>query len=363
MDDARILASRLAELLRREQIAMAEFLAALSNFDRLRSWSDLGYSSLFDFLRRELGLSAGAAYCRKTAAELLQKFPEILEPLRDGRLCITNIVQLAKVLTPENSGDVLPRFFQCSKREAKTIAAELQPATAPAHRDVITPVRPAAAFHPDETPSPGGAARALPFRPDETPHSTRAPAAPPFRPGETPVAPRASSEPLTGSLSRLHITVSNGFLKKLDAARDALSHALPGAKAEAVLEAGLDLLLKQHARRKGLVDKPRKITRPHKADTITAAAKREVWNRDGGRCQWPLDSGGVCGSTLRVELDHWPTPRALGGLSTADNMRLLCRFHNDMAARKTYGDHWMNQFTANPSDRRRAPLIQGVPSG
>jgi hypothetical protein len=152
--------------------------------------------------------------------------------------------------------------------------------------------------------------------------------APPFHPDET---RRASSEPLTGSLSRLHITVSNGFLKKLDAARDALSHALPGANVEAILEGGLDLLLKQHARRKGLVEKPRKIARAAKPDTATAKAKREVWKRDGGRCQWPLDSGG--------------------------------RFHNDMAARKMFGDHWMNQFTKNPADRRNAPLTQGLPSG
>jgi hypothetical protein len=141
MMNARVLARQLADLLRREQAAMAEFLVALSNFHRQRSWVDLGYASLFDFLHRELGLSAGAAHYRKTAAELMQKFPEIIEPLRDGRLCITSIVQLAKVLTPENCRDVLPRFFQLSKREAMAIAAELQPATAAPHRDVVTALR------------------------------------------------------------------------------------------------------------------------------------------------------------------------------------------------------------------------------
>jgi hypothetical protein len=76
----------------------------------------------------------------------------------------------------------------------------------------------------------------------------------------------------------------------------------------------------------------------------TAAVKREVWTRDGGRCQWPLESGGVCGSTLRVEYDH-RVPLALGGASTTDNVRLLCRVHNDLAARRAFGDEWMNQFT------------------
>jgi hypothetical protein len=68
----------------------------------------------------------------------MQKFPEIIEPLRDGRLCITSIVQLAKVLTPENCHDVLPKFFQRSKREAMAVAAELQPEIAAPHREVVT---------------------------------------------------------------------------------------------------------------------------------------------------------------------------------------------------------------------------------
>jgi len=141
MTHARVLAGRLADLLRREQDAMAEFLVALADFDKRRGWLELGHSSLFYFLHRELGLSKGAAHYRKTAAELVQKFPEIVEALRDGRLCITSIVPLARVLTPENRREMLPKFFQRSKREAMAVAAALQPASAP-HRDVVTALRP-----------------------------------------------------------------------------------------------------------------------------------------------------------------------------------------------------------------------------
>jgi len=63
---------------------------------------ELGYGSLFHFLHRDLGLSKGAAHHRKTVAELVQRFPEIVGPLRDGRLCITSVVHLAKVLTSQN---------------------------------------------------------------------------------------------------------------------------------------------------------------------------------------------------------------------------------------------------------------------
>src|SRR6266568_3180055 len=136
--------ARLAQLLRREHSAFADFLVALADFDRQRRWLDLGHSSLFYFLHRELGLSKGAAHYRKVATELVQRYPEVVEPLRDGRLCISSIVALAKVLTPENRREVLPRFFHCSKREAQAEAAAIRPAEAAPHREVVTAVRVAA---------------------------------------------------------------------------------------------------------------------------------------------------------------------------------------------------------------------------
>ena len=85
MTNARELFSRLAELLQKERHALAAFLIALADFDRVRGWVDLGHNSLFNYLHRELGVSRGAAYYRATAAELIQRHPEVVEPLRDGR--------------------------------------------------------------------------------------------------------------------------------------------------------------------------------------------------------------------------------------------------------------------------------------
>jgi hypothetical protein len=141
MNTARELTSHLADLLSREHAAMADFLVALAEFDRRELWVQLGHSSLFYFLHRELGLSKGAAHYRRTAAELLQRFPQVEAPLRDGRLCLSSIVELAKVITPETCDDVLPRFFHRSKQEAKAVAAELCPMLAPPRRDIVTTVR------------------------------------------------------------------------------------------------------------------------------------------------------------------------------------------------------------------------------
>jgi hypothetical protein len=146
-----------------------------------------------------------------------------------------------------------------------------------------------------------------------------------------PRRPPAEVEPLSADLSRPHVTVSRRFLEKLEAARAALSHSHPGGSTEEILEAGLDLLLERHAKRRGLVEKPRREPPPAKPEHVPAHVKRAVWERDGGRCQWKLDGGGICGSTHQIELDH-VVPRARGGPSTIENTRLTCRFHNDLAA-------------------------------
>jgi hypothetical protein len=38
---------------------------------------------------------------------------------------------------------------------------------------------------------------------------------------------------------------------------------------------------------------------------VPAHVKRAVWERDGGRCQWKLDGGGICGSTHRSSSTTW----------------------------------------------------------
>ncbi len=62
----------------------------------------------------------------------------MVEPLRDGRLCITSVIELARVITPENRADVLPRFFHLSRREAQATAVEIRPAELVPRRVVVT---------------------------------------------------------------------------------------------------------------------------------------------------------------------------------------------------------------------------------
>jgi 5-methylcytosine-specific restriction endonuclease McrA len=169
------------------------------------------------------------------------------------------------------------------------------------------------------------------------------------------------------------MTVSKRFMEKLEAARDALSHSHPGADVETILEAGLDLLIERAAARKGLVKRPRtprkaptpslrpaEVVEPAKGEVqrsryVLAAVRREVWIRDEGRCQFRLENGDICGSTHRLQFDH-VRPVALGGESTADNLRLACSAHNLLAARRVFGDALMDRYApARTSGAMAAP--------
>jgi hypothetical protein len=179
------------------------------------------------------------------------------------------------------------------------------------------------------------------------------------------VEPRRDEvDPLTAELSRLSTTVSRRFLEKLKNARAGLSHSIPRATTEQVLEAALDLLLEKQAKARGQVKRPRAEVAsmpaaipppppipteppPHRRDghraAISAAVKRAVWARDAGRCSWPLDGGGCCGSTHRLELDHIIPWAEWGGEQEA-NLRVTCAAHNRLAAEQAFGERVMGRY-------------------
>ena len=372
--EARQLRDSLKLLLRKEQAAMADFLVALAEFDARRGWEALGHASLFAFLHVELRLSNSAAFYRMNAARLLQRFPDLVAPLGDGRLCLSTTAELAKVLTEENQAQVTPRFFGLSAREAQELVAELQPRPVPATRVVVTRVEaPSVPFRSDQVAPPlplSGPCTALSLpllaagpqaHPNVVPLTQLLTSEVANGGGERPQSQRDDVEPLTADLRRLHITVSRQLLKKLEAAQTGLSHAIPGATLEQVIDTAVDLLLETQAGARGLVKRPRAVDPtptapptprateppPHRRTgaraAITAAVRRAVWQRDAGRCCWPLDGGGVCGSTHRLELDHI-VPCAEWGGETEANLRLTCAHHNGLAARQVFGERWMGRY-------------------
>ena len=76
---------------------------------------------------------------------------------------------------------------------------------------------------------------------------------------------------------------------------------------------------------------------------IPAALRRAVAKRDSYRCSYvgPENSEARrCDAVHRLEFDH-VTPRAFGGQNTLGNLRLLCRAHNNLAAKDVMGKEFI----------------------
>ena len=86
-----------------------------------------------------------------------------------------------------------------------------------------------------------------------------------------------------------------------------------------------------------------KATSPKDPAFVSAGLRRQVWERDQGRCAWVGPDGKRCGSRWQVEVDHIDAA-ARGGKATLDRLRLLCAAHNLLYAEETYGREHMRKY-------------------
>ena len=85
---------------------------------------------------------------------------------------------------------------------------------------------------------------------------------------------------------------------------------------------------------------------------IPAATKRQVWQRDGGRCRYvDPQTGRRCASQHLLQIDH-VHPHALGGSADPGNLRLLCGAHHRQrhAPRSLRGERGERRNHRNPED-------------
>src|SRR5258708_14611605 len=132
---ARDLDRRLANLIRSERHLVVQFVVELAGFAKRELYRELGYTSLFYYCVRQLGLSKSSAFRRSEVAHLIARFPVIADRLTQGRLSIRALVELRDVLTEENHAGVLTRAEGMSQEEAQILAVEYKPKPIP--RDVL----------------------------------------------------------------------------------------------------------------------------------------------------------------------------------------------------------------------------------
>jgi hypothetical protein len=99
---------------------------------------------------------------------------------------------------------------------------------------------------------------------------------------------------------------------------------------------------------------PSRSTQRHQERSIPIDMRSFVWKRDGGRCAFVSRDGHRCDSGWRLEFDHI-IPIGMGGRTEPDNLRLLCRAHNQYEARGRFGaDHVNAKREQAKLDRARA---------
>lgn len=102
------------------------------------------------------------------------------------------------------------------------------------------------------------------------------------------------------------------------------------------------LLAETRKKRAALTDKPRRASKETKKKHrgIPARTRREVFERDEGRCTFVDARGRRCGSNWQVEFHH-RIPYARGGTHDTENIELRCRAHNQYEAELDYGVAFM----------------------
>jgi hypothetical protein len=352
LSDPELLA-RLATLATTEREATAELVAHLAELEtRASLYAANGYGTLFSYCTDALKLSEDAACNRIQAARTCRRFPVILDALTSGALSLSTVRMISPHLTPENHVAVLARASGRSRREIEDLIAELAPRPDVPSSIRKLPAPPAPALH---------AANALPVlevKPialEATP--VAAFASEPARAMSAPTSP--ARRPVVAATSperyRVQFTIgqeSHDTLRRLQAL---LRREIPDGDPGAIFDRAIALLLEKVEKQKlGAAAKsraqrpirpgtdspssatPALVSAPLISRHVSSDDRRSTWRRDGGQCGFVGKDGHRCSERAFLEFHHI-RPYALGGPTTAENLSLRCRRHNQYEAELVFG--------------------------
>ena len=286
----------------------------------------------------ELLLYLGEIDARKIYRERASPsmIPAMLDALRSGAVHLTGLRVLVPRLTEENHEKVLALAAGKSKREIEELAAALAP----------------------QPPVPD-AIRKLPNR--------ELVLAAPVMSATSAASSRAQHRsvvaPLSADTFEIKFTASRVVRDKLRQAQDLLRHRIPNGNLAQVFEKALDTLIEKVLKERFAVGrKPRLQSVPGPIASASHEApdamKREVYERDEGRCAFTDEHGNRCPATGFLEFDHiegYAQTRMHDGKTS----RLLCRVHNQLVAEHLYGRKFMERLR---QDRREAKAAARRPS-
>ena len=344
----RELLDQLARAVAEERHATADVVALLAEVDARRLYLPEGCKSLFTYCTDVLRFTEQESYHRIQAARAAREYPQLLDKLRNGSLTLTSVTLISRHLTPDNAERLINVALNKSTRAVEELMAAIDPKP-----DVKATVRKlsTATLATDRLSQPVTAEKSAPTVAPPPPQATPLPDA----------TPRSISAPLSADRYLLRVTLSAASHAKLRRAQDLLRHSVPNGDPAVIVERALALLVDDLERRRlANVAKPRVRPRDDRGSGpsaakaapsrhVPAAVRREVWARDAGRCAF-VGRQGRCRETGHLEFHHIHA-FALGGPTTAANLELRCRAHNQYEGALLFGP----DARSSPDDATQSP--------
>ena len=313
------LVTNLTALVAVEKTTNDEVVLHLAEVERRKLYLSLGHSSLFDYAVSGLGYSRSAAYRRIDAARVSCRHPEVERSLIEGKISLSAIQSLSAVITPANAKELLSKI-ESGQQTIARVVAEYKPVGREGMKDRIVPVSAK-----KENSAQGSLLNFM----------------------ENVVSSTAKLPENTEELYRISVTVNEGLKEKLDRMKELLGNA----ELATILDRAFDCYIDRHCpkeRQKRCVLRKEKGTgkpaekapmapvKPENARYAPVAMEANVFERDDYRCTYVGVDGGRCQAKACLELDHCQ-PYAMAGRTEYENLRTLCRNHNQLQARVAFG--------------------------
>ncbi len=291
---------------------VADIVSYLAEVDSRQVYRDFGYSSLFTLCVQGLGYSEGAAHRRIVAACCLKDNSEVYDLLKDGKVSLCSLAEVARVMKPENKVELLTLSQGLPKLEAQKLAARYE-APVTSKREVLR--------------------------------------------AKKVIVPAVESSCSTFTVKvvekySLSVELDSECKELIDRAKDLCGEYQVSELMKVVLKEYVERrkpkVVKEKAAKVTVVKQATGASRPEgkatfiKSRYIVRRVKDAVRVRDNQQCSFVSADGTRCCERRGLEFDHL-VPFARGGGREADNLRLVCRAHNQLFAERIFGRAFMEQ--------------------
>ena len=281
-----------------ESKVLVSVLKHLAEMDSRKYYRELGYPSLFEYCVKRLKYSESSAGRRIAVARLSLKFP-VLELLKKQEVTLCALAEVATSITESNFKEIIDRIQGKKAIEVKSIVAAYKPPVI--IKETIKPIAP--------KPAPVETLKFTPTDESEVPKEVE----------EQYLLKFAADKELMEMIDKLKV--------------------LKGDKPLAEL---MKTVIKEYITKHSPKERKESRTQTKASRYIPVATKDSVRIRDNQRCSFVSSEGLRCSETHGLEVDHIK-PYACGGSNSKDNLRLLCRSHNQLMAEKVFGRDFINQ--------------------